>query len=128
MDMPPEQIHELGLREVARIRTEMLRVKEQVGFSGDLDAFFKHLEKREGIPNPFHGMKPPTISTRRSPKAFDAADCNRILLIESGSRRLISSVLAMSAREAMPTSQRHQLLAAGRFTSAPATAGKRRSG
>jgi len=44
MDMPPEQIHELGLREVARIRTEMLRVKEQVGFSGDLDAFFKHLE------------------------------------------------------------------------------------
>ena len=44
MDMPPEQIHELGLREVARIRAEMLRVKEQVGFTGDLDAFFKHLE------------------------------------------------------------------------------------
>jgi len=44
MDMPPEQIHELGLREVARIRAEMLSVKEQVGFKGDLDAFFKHLE------------------------------------------------------------------------------------
>ena len=44
MDMPPEQIHELGLREVARIRAEMLRVKEQVGFQGDLDQFFRHLE------------------------------------------------------------------------------------
>ena len=44
MDMPADEIHELGLAEVARIRGEMLRVKEQVGFKGDLDAFFKHLE------------------------------------------------------------------------------------
>jgi uncharacterized protein (DUF885 family) len=44
MDLPPEQIHEVGLAEVARIRGEMLRVKEQVKFGGDLDAFFKHLE------------------------------------------------------------------------------------
>lgn len=45
MDMAPEQIHALGLSEVARIRGEMLKVKEQVGFQGDLDAFFKHLEE-----------------------------------------------------------------------------------
>jgi uncharacterized protein (DUF885 family) len=45
MDLPPEQIHEVGLAEVARIRGEMLRVKEQVGFKGDLDAFFKNLEE-----------------------------------------------------------------------------------
>jgi len=44
MDLPPERIHQIGLSEVARIRGEMLRVKEQVGFQGDLDAFFKHLE------------------------------------------------------------------------------------
>ena len=44
MDLPPDQIHELGLKEVARIRAEMLAVKEQVGFQGDLDAFFRHLE------------------------------------------------------------------------------------
>ncbi|HKU90063.1 MAG TPA: DUF885 domain-containing protein [Steroidobacteraceae bacterium] len=44
MDMPPEQIHQVGLDEVARIRAEMIAVKEQVGFQGDLDAFFKHLE------------------------------------------------------------------------------------
>lgn len=39
-----DAIHELGLAEVARIRAEMTRVKEQVGFQGDLDAFFKYLE------------------------------------------------------------------------------------
>jgi uncharacterized protein (DUF885 family) len=44
MDMPPEQIHELGLQEVARIRAEMLAVKQQVGFQGELDAFFTYLE------------------------------------------------------------------------------------
>jgi uncharacterized protein (DUF885 family) len=45
MDMPAEEIHRLGLAEVARIRGEMLTVKEQVGFKGDLDAFFKFLEE-----------------------------------------------------------------------------------
>ena len=44
MNMEPGQIHALGLSEVARIRAEMLAVKEQVGFQGDLDAFFTHLE------------------------------------------------------------------------------------
>ena len=44
LDMPPEQIHQVGLDEVARIRAEMIAVKQQVGFQGDLDAFFKHLE------------------------------------------------------------------------------------
>jgi uncharacterized protein (DUF885 family) len=44
MDMAPDQIHQIGLNEVARIRAEMISVKQQVGFQGDLDAFFKHLE------------------------------------------------------------------------------------
>jgi uncharacterized protein (DUF885 family) len=45
MDMPRDGIHQLGLAEVARIRGEMLAVKEQVGFKGDLDAFFEHLQE-----------------------------------------------------------------------------------
>jgi uncharacterized protein (DUF885 family) len=45
MDMPADEIHRLGLAEVARIRGEMLAVKNQVGFTGDLDAFFKFLEE-----------------------------------------------------------------------------------
>jgi uncharacterized protein (DUF885 family) len=43
-DMSANEIHELGLSEVARIRGEMERVKGQLGFQGDLHAFFKHLE------------------------------------------------------------------------------------
>jgi len=45
MDMPAGEIHQLGLSEVARIRGEMLAVKNQVGFKGDLDAFFTFLEQ-----------------------------------------------------------------------------------
>jgi len=45
MDMPAAEIHQLGLSEVARIRGEMLAVKTQVGFKGDLDAFFTFLEQ-----------------------------------------------------------------------------------
>jgi len=41
--MTPEQIHEVGLQEVARIRAEMETVKAKVGFEGDLAAFFEHL-------------------------------------------------------------------------------------
>lgn len=44
-NMTPEQIHQLGLREVARIRTEMEKVRQQVGFNGDLNAFLASLTR-----------------------------------------------------------------------------------
>ncbi|QIX60252.1 DUF885 domain-containing protein [Hymenobacter sp. BT18] len=40
----PEEIYQTGLKEVARIRTEMEQVKQQVGFKGDLKAFFAQLK------------------------------------------------------------------------------------
>lgn len=39
-DMTPDEIHQVGLDEVARIQGEMLGVMEQVGFDGSLDDFF----------------------------------------------------------------------------------------
>jgi uncharacterized protein (DUF885 family) len=39
-DMTADEIHELGLREVARIHAEMETIRENVGFDGDLQAFF----------------------------------------------------------------------------------------
>ncbi|MDO5504761.1 MAG: DUF885 domain-containing protein [Pseudoxanthomonas suwonensis] len=42
-DLTAEQIHQIGLREVARIRGEMEKIREEVGFQGDLAAFFEHL-------------------------------------------------------------------------------------
>jgi uncharacterized protein (DUF885 family) len=38
-----DQIHEIGLKEVARIRGEMEKIRVEVGFQGDLAAFFTHL-------------------------------------------------------------------------------------
>ncbi len=52
-DMTPDQIFELGQKEVARIRAEMETVKEQVGFKGDLKAFFKHVTEGEAKLRPF---------------------------------------------------------------------------
>ncbi|MFH5803801.1 DUF885 domain-containing protein [Alienimonas sp. DA493] len=42
-DASPDAIHAVGLAEVARIRAEMEAIKEEVGFEGDLQAFFDHL-------------------------------------------------------------------------------------
>lgn len=39
-DMTAEEIHQLGLSEVARLSSEMEKVKTEVGFNGDLKAFF----------------------------------------------------------------------------------------
>ena len=40
----PDQIYAIGLKEVARIRGEMEKVKTQVGFKGTLDEFFTYLK------------------------------------------------------------------------------------
>ena len=42
--MSADEIHRLGLSEVARILGEMDRVKDAVGFQGDREAFFTYLE------------------------------------------------------------------------------------
>ncbi|TGD57325.1 DUF885 domain-containing protein [Flavobacterium humi] len=48
-DMKPEEIHELGLKEVARLKAEMEKVKEQVGFKGTIVAFFDHVRNRKEL-------------------------------------------------------------------------------
>jgi uncharacterized protein (DUF885 family) len=42
-DLGADRIHEIGLKEVARIRAEMEKVKAEVGFQGSLAQFFEHL-------------------------------------------------------------------------------------
>lgn len=43
-DMTPEQIHDIGLAEVARIHREMEGVMRQVGWTGDLKSFMRHVQ------------------------------------------------------------------------------------
>ncbi|HYC87303.1 MAG TPA: DUF885 domain-containing protein [Chryseosolibacter sp.] len=43
--LTPDSIYNLGVQEVERITAEMEKVKEQVGFKGNLQAFFKHVNQ-----------------------------------------------------------------------------------
>ncbi|EDP70396.1 bifunctional GMP synthase/glutamine amidotransferase protein [Flavobacteriales bacterium ALC-1] len=48
-NMTADEIHQLGLREVARIRSEMEKIKEEVGFEGDLNSFFEHVRTKKSL-------------------------------------------------------------------------------
>lgn len=48
-EMSADEIHELGLKEVARIRSEMKRVMKEVGFKGTLLEFFDHVRSAEEL-------------------------------------------------------------------------------
>lgn len=43
LDLTPEELHQTGIQENARIRSEMEAIRESVGFEGDLNAFLKYL-------------------------------------------------------------------------------------
>ncbi|MDF7813724.1 DUF885 domain-containing protein [Hymenobacter sp. YC55] len=98
-DKTPEEIYQTGLAEVKRIRTEMEKVKAQVGFKGDLKAFFASLktdpklmpyQKPEDVLNAFRtiqakitpnlpkmfGRTPKTPFEIRQTEAFRAASAS----------------------------------------------------
>jgi len=43
--MTPDQIHKLGLENVARLQNDMRAVLKKIGWKGSLQAFFRHLRK-----------------------------------------------------------------------------------
>ncbi len=45
----PEEIHEIGLKEVARLNAEMEKVKEQVGFKGTLKEFLNDVRNKKEL-------------------------------------------------------------------------------
>ncbi len=48
-NMTAEEIHQLGLTEVARISAEMEKVKAELGFTGDLKSFFDHVRNNKEL-------------------------------------------------------------------------------
>jgi uncharacterized protein (DUF885 family) len=48
-NMTADEIHQLGLSEVARISAEMEKVKEEVGFTGTLKEFFDHVRTSKDL-------------------------------------------------------------------------------
>ena len=65
LPMTPEQIHQLGLSEVARITKGFEKVRQEVGFKGDLHAFFDYMrtspkfapKSREQLNQDFYRIK-----------------------------------------------------------------------
>ena len=69
--MSADEIHQLGLSEVARLRGEMEAIRKEVGFAGDLRAFFAELRDKKDDPPllfPRHRRR-----TRRVHQGCDAA-------------------------------------------------------
>lgn len=58
-NLTPDQIHEIGLKEVARIHTEMEVIKQKVGFTGTLKEFFTFMRssKKFYFPSTEEGKK-----------------------------------------------------------------------
>ena len=48
-NMTADEIFELGKKEVARITSEMEKVKQQVGFEGDINAFYEHVKNNKDL-------------------------------------------------------------------------------
>jgi uncharacterized protein (DUF885 family) len=75
--LSPEEIHEIGLAEVARIHRAMEQVRDELGFRGDLKDFFAHLQadprryfsSREEMLQTYHEAKAKIDATL--PKLFD---------------------------------------------------------
>ncbi len=48
-NMTADEIFKLGEKEVARLRSEMEKVKKQVGYTGDLNSFFDHVRNKKEL-------------------------------------------------------------------------------
>lgn len=48
-EMKPDEIHNLGLKEVARLTAEMEKVKNQVGFKGTIKEFFEEVRNKKEL-------------------------------------------------------------------------------
>jgi uncharacterized protein (DUF885 family) len=65
LPMTPDQIHALGLSEVARITKDFEKVRQEVGFKGDLHSFFDYMRTspkfapatREQLQNDYYRIK-----------------------------------------------------------------------
>jgi uncharacterized protein (DUF885 family) len=62
-DLTPQQIHQIGLDEVARIRGAMERVKAETGFTGSLSEFFTFLRTDKQF---FYGTGPELLEAYRA--------------------------------------------------------------
>lgn len=49
LDIAPDEIHEIGLKEVSRIHSEMSLIQKEIGFKGSLQEFFDHMRNNKEL-------------------------------------------------------------------------------
>ena len=49
IEMDPKEVHDIGLKEVARIKKNMEHIKEKVNFNGSLKDFLEHMRKDKDL-------------------------------------------------------------------------------
>ncbi len=70
-NMTPDQIHELGLAQVARIHKEMQTVQKKMGVKGDLKAYFNYMRTEPKFYAP-EGDEGAALYLAETQKAYDA--------------------------------------------------------
>lgn len=114
-DLPPQQIYEMGLSEVARLHDEIRQLMPRVGFAGDLHAFFDFTRSHPGF------YYPQTPEGRRS----YLQDLNKV--IERVQRHLpdLFHVLPSDALQVRPVEPHREPTAGMAFYHGPAADGSR---
>lgn len=74
VDIDPEEVHAIGLRETKRIHAEMNAIRKKVKFKGDLKAFFEYLRtnKRFYYPETPDGREAYLAESRKAIEAMQA--------------------------------------------------------
>jgi uncharacterized protein (DUF885 family) len=74
-ELTPDQVHELGLQQVARIHGEMDAIKDKVGFKGTLQQFFAHMRTSDKFfyPNTEAGRQMYLAESEKARSAVAAA-------------------------------------------------------
>ena len=122
-EMTADEIHELGLSEVARIRAEMEKVKEATGFKGTLEEFFVFMrtDKRFYLPNNDAGAAE-YIKLAEGYLAVHEGETAGVLRhpAQGRSRREASRAFSRTTRRGPALHGRHtRRLAPGRFLRSP---------
>jgi uncharacterized protein (DUF885 family) len=100
-DLAAEEIHETGLREVARLHREMEGVMRQVGWTGDLPSFLRHVQTD---PKFRYATREEMLADYRAAQARIDASTDRLFDIRPAANYEIRPVEAYRERSAAPGS------------------------
>jgi len=99
----PAEVHEIGLKEVARIRGEMDKVIQQVGFKGDIPAFFAYLRSD---PRFYYTTPDDLLNGYRALKDQVAAEVPRLFSVQPKADFEVRPVEEFRAKSAAAASYR----------------------